>query len=204
MTAPSPTHIGVMGAHSTGKTTLLKRIERELRGHGITVARTGKLGRRAASLGLPKMQHHTAASTEWVIAQGIADEIAAATPRSEHAEPLQVVLADRAAWDALAYYRAAQVWRRDRPNQPEHDRLTLLASTQAPKYSLLLATVLDPALSVAGKHDHDGRYRTLVDRHTHRLLAEQDIPHERVTSDPDSQTHAVELALQLCLTEATP
>lgn len=199
VTTPSPIRIGVMGAHSTGKTTLLKRIEMELRGHGIPVARTGKLGRRAALVPLPKMQHHTAASTEWIIAQGIADEIAAAA-RPDF-EPIQVVLADRAAWDALSYFHAAMEWRQETPNRLERERLHLLASTQAPKYNLLLATVLDPTLPVEHKHDYDARYRTLVDRHTHKLLAKNEIPHQNVTSAPNSQAHAVERALRLCLNE---
>ncbi|MFE0420117.1 hypothetical protein [Streptomyces tendae] len=64
MTSTNPLRIAVLGTHSTGKTTLLKRIEMELRGHGLTVARTGRLGKRAAAAGLPKMQHHTVQSTE--------------------------------------------------------------------------------------------------------------------------------------------
>ncbi|MFC9604510.1 AAA family ATPase [Streptomyces niveus] len=202
MTTPQPIRIGVMGTHSTGKTTLLKRIEMELRGHGIPVARTGRLGKRAAIAGLPKMQRHTAASTEWVIAQGIADEIAAAARPLP--EPIQVVLADRAAWDALAYFHAAQEWRQETPDPLERERLRLLAYTQASMYDLLLATVLDDALPVENKHDYDSRYRALVDHHTHALLAEDEIAHQRVTSDPGSQTHAVELALQLCLNQTAP
>ncbi|GAA1153259.1 hypothetical protein GCM10009654_06030 [Streptomyces hebeiensis] len=200
VTATSPIRIGVMGTHSTGKTMLLKRIEMELRGRGIPVARTGKLGRRAALVGLPKMQNHTAASTEWVMAQGIADEIAAAaTPGPD---TVRVVLADRATWDALAYFHAAQEWRQEHAHRLVRKRLRLLASTQAPKYDLLFATVLDPAVPVAPKHDYDTRYRTLVDRHTHALLDEEEIPHERVTSDADSQARAVARALELCLKEA--
>ncbi|WP_405985832.1 hypothetical protein [Streptomyces sp. NBC_00872] len=200
VTTTPPIRIGVMGAHSTGKTMLLKRIEMELRGHGIPVARTGGLGKRAALVPLPKMQRHTAASTEWVIAQGIADEITAAARPGP--DPIQVVLADRAAWDALAYFHAAQEWRQEHPNRLERERLRLLASTRGPKYDLLLATVLDPALPVEHKHDYDARYRTLVDRYTHALLAEDEIPHQRVTSDPGSQARAVERALQICLNEA--
>lgn len=202
VTTPQPIRIGIMGTHSTGKTTLLKRIEMELRAHGILVARTGRLGKRAALTGLPKMQHHTAASTEWIITQGIANEIAAtAHPNSE---PIQVVLADRAAWDALAYFHAAEEWRQESPNPLERERLRLLASTQASKYHLLLATVLDPALPVESKNDYDPRYRSLVDHHTHTFLTAHDIPHQRVTSDPNSQARAVEDALQLCLNQATP
>ncbi|MFD3910000.1 hypothetical protein [Streptomyces sp. NPDC058603] len=199
MTTTPPVRIGVMGAHSTGKTVLLKRIEMELRGHGIPVARTGQLGKRAALVGLPKMQQHTTASTEWVITQGIADEIAAAARPGP--EPIRVVLADRASWDALAYFQAAQEWRRSPVDRLERERLRLLASTRGPKYDLLLATVLDQSLPVEQTHDYDARYRYLVDRYTHTLLAEDEIPHQRVTSDPDSQARAVERALQLCLTK---
>ncbi|WP_405678471.1 AAA family ATPase [Streptomyces sp. NBC_01511] len=202
MTTPQPIRIGVMGTHSTGKTTLLKRIEMELRAHGIPVARTGRLGKRAALAGLPKMQYHTAASTEWIITQGIADEIAAAARPTP--EPIHVVLADRAAWDALAYFHAAQEWRQETPDPLERERLRLLASTQVLKYHLLLATVLDHGLPVESRHDYDARYRALVDHHTHALLAENEIPHQRVTSAPNNQTDAVEYVLQLCLNQATP
>ncbi|WP_306972076.1 AAA family ATPase [Streptomyces canus] len=190
-----PIRIGVLGTYSTGKTLLLKRIEMELRGHGLTVARTSGLGKRAAAAGLPKMQHHTVASTEWIIAQGIADEITAA-------QGADVVLADRAAIDAVAYFTAAMEYRGERPRRLERERLRLLASTQVPKYDLLLATVLDESVPVEHKHSHDPRYRRLVDAHTHSLLADDVVPHRRVTSEPDSQAHGIELALNLCLKEA--
>lgn len=98
----TPVRIGVTGAHSTGKTVLLRRIERELRAEGVRVARTGRLGRRAADIGLPKMHEHTALSTEWIMTQGIADEIAAA------AQGADVVMADRAVIDALAYWHGGR------------------------------------------------------------------------------------------------
>ncbi|NEA48432.1 AAA family ATPase [Streptomyces sp. SID10815] len=192
----TPVRIGVLGTHSTGKTTLLKRIEMELLGHGVSVARTGRLARRAAGIGLPKTHQHTAASTEWIIAQGIADEIAAA------AQGAQVVLADRAPLDALAYLHAAVEYRADHLHRREKGRLRLLVSTQLPKYHLLLATVLDPDVPVDEGHDYDSRYRKLVDRHVHELLADDAVPHTRVTSDAASQANAIEQALRLCLREA--
>ncbi|MFJ6574168.1 AAA family ATPase [Streptomyces sp. NPDC091292] len=200
MTSPALLRIGVMGAHSTGKTLLMRRIERELRGRDTAVVRTGRLGRRAALVPLPKMQHHTVDSTKWVIATGIADEIAAAV-RLEQG-PVQVVLADRACWDALAYFRAAQEWRRQPSPRADRESLHRLASAHGHEYHLILATVLDPDLPVEHKHDYDARYRTLVDRHTHALLREENIPHVRVTSDPASQELAIEHALQLCMTQA--
>ncbi|MEV7866096.1 AAA family ATPase [Streptomyces sp. NPDC088124] len=200
MTSPTLIRIGVMGAHSTGKTLLMRRMEMELRGQGIPVARTGKLGRRAALVPLPKMQHHTVASTMWIIATGIADEIAAAARLEEGL--VQVVLADRACWDALAYFRATQEWHRRLAAQADRGAPHRLASAHGHTYDLLLATVLAPTLPVERRHDHDARYRALVDRHTHDLPREENIPYVRVTGDPASQELAVEHALQLCTTEA--
>jgi hypothetical protein len=188
-----PFRIGVLGTHSTGKTTMLKRIEMELRGHGVTVARTGRLAKRAASIGLPKMQHHTEVSTEWIITQGIADEIAAAA-RGAH-----VVLADRAASDALAYYRAALEFRGEQADALETERLTLLAATLYTKYDLLLATVLDPTVPVNQGHDYDAGFRALVDKHVHLLLAEEQMEHQQVTSDSNNQSHAIQYAVDLSL-----
>ncbi|MFC6067000.1 AAA family ATPase [Streptomyces ochraceiscleroticus] len=190
-----PIRIGVLGTHSTGKTTLLKRIEMELRGHGIPVARTVRLAKRAAAIGLPKMHQHTAASTEWIITQGIADEIAAA------AQGAEVILADRAPLDAIAYLHAAIEYRGEHLHQLERERLRLLAATQLPKYDLLLATVLDPDVPVDQSHDYDPHYRQLVDRHVHGLLADDPVPHTRVTSSPASQANVIEQALRLCLQE---
>lgn len=192
----SPIRIGVLGAHSTGKTMLLRRIEMELRANGANPVRTGRIGKRAALNGLPKMEKHTAASTEWIIAQSIADEIAAA------AQGADVILADRAPHDALAYLNAALEYRGEQLHRLERERLLLLAATQLPKYDLLLATVLDPTMPVEPRHDYDSQYRMLVDKHTHKLLGSETITHLRVTSGPESQANAVAKALETCLAEA--
>ncbi|WP_231157062.1 AAA family ATPase [Streptomyces sp. CNZ748] len=190
-----PLRAGVIGTHSTGKTTLLKRIEMELRGHGLTVARTGRLGKRAAAAGLPKMQHHTVQSTEWIIAQGILDEIYAA------AQGAEVVLIDRAAHDAIAYFEAAGVPCRD--SAPGRTRSAADPRfQQLPKYDLLFATVLDESMPVDTSHDYDAHFRCLVDDRVHRLLVNDVIPHQRVTSDPDSQAHAIDVAVHRCMKEA--
>ncbi|MFI1092708.1 AAA family ATPase [Streptomyces sp. NPDC020917] len=189
----NPIRIGITGAHSTGKTMLLRRIEMELRAEGIRVARTGWVGKRAAGLGLPKREQHTAASTEWAIAQGIADEIGAA-------QSADVVLADCAVVDALACWHAAVEFRGEILDPGDDERMRLLAATQHAKYDLLLATVLDPAAPVEPKrHAYDSRYRELVDRHVHGLLAEQDIEHLRVTHDPHDEGRAVKTAVRLAL-----
>lgn len=182
----TPVRIGVTGAPSTGKTLLLRRIEMELRAQGVRVARTGRLGRRAADIGLPKMHRHTATSTEWIMAQGIADEIAAGTQGTD------VVLADRAAIDALAYYFAALDFRGEAADPGEASRLRLLAGTQHAKYNLLMATVLDESVPAESRHPHEPRYRTLVDLHLHNLLVTENITHLRVTRNAHDEGLAVQ------------
>ncbi|MFJ4918513.1 AAA family ATPase [Streptomyces sp. NPDC088725] len=191
-----PVRIGILGTHSTGKTDLMKRIEMELRGHGLAAARTGRLAKRAARLGWPKMQHHTALSTEWIITQGVADELAMVI------EGADVVLADRAPLDALAYYTAALEFRGENPTTPNADRLRRLAATQTPQYDLLIATVLDTEIHVDQSHDYDMRYRALVDQHTHQLLHTQNIPHLRATSDRQTKNEIIESAVNLALKKA--
>ncbi|MFF0742121.1 hypothetical protein ACFYVL_17160 [Streptomyces sp. NPDC004111] len=193
MVTKDPVCIGITGTHSTGKTELLRRIEMELRGHGIIVGRTGGLGKHAAALGFPKMQHHTARSTEWIIARGIADELALG------ASGAQVVLADRAPVDALAYFTAALEFRGDAPGPWEVEQLTAMASVRTDGYALLFATVLDPTVPVAASHDYNPRFRTLVDRHCHTILATGEVKHVRVTSAAESKNEAIRMAVDAVL-----
>lgn len=190
----SPVRIGVLGTHSTGKTTLMKRIQMELRGHGLNVARTGRLAKRAAAIGLPKMEHHTALSTQWIIAQGIADEAAAIAAGAE------VVLAGRASVDAVHYYTAAVEFRKEKEHNPEErQQLWSLASTQLAYYDLLFVTVLDFDVPVEQCHDYDPAYRFLVDLHTQRSIVDNDLPVCCVTSSEDSKDKAVQLAVEFVL-----
>ncbi|MFB7512860.1 AAA family ATPase [Streptomyces sp. NPDC056144] len=187
-----PFRIGVLGTHSTGKTTLVQRIEMELRGQGVTVGRTRSFGRRAAEVGLPKLQRHTEMSTEWIIATAIANEI-------ELGVGVEVVLADRAVNDALAYYMAALEYRGEPIDSEAVERLRILVSTQYPKYDLCIATRLDPEVPVDTEHSYDPRYRALVDEHVHRLLAEDHVDHLVVGSGADEQHLVVQTAVETAL-----
>ncbi|WP_282795209.1 hypothetical protein [Streptomyces sp. CC224B] len=197
----APIRIGVLGTHSTGKTLLLKRIESSSNASKPVCATTACSWPAPASSpnGPPDSAcprcSTTVTSTEWIITQGIADELAAIGQGAD------VVLAGRAPLDALAYLRAAAEYRGEILHRRELERLRQLTTTQIPQYRLLLATVLDPALPVDTRHTYDPRYRALVNSHVHQLLDEEDIDHQRVTSDPDSHARAVEWALQLCVKE---
>jgi nicotinamide riboside kinase len=192
----TPLNIGIAGTHSTGKTTLARRIEMELRAAGLTVTRTGGLAKRAAELGFPKMTRHTAASTEWIITAG-----AAAVLEAELTA--EVVIVDRTAHDALAYYHAALTGRGEQPDPDDTAHLAALADAHTRRHKLLLATVLDPATPL-GEHPRkdpaytDRVFRTAVDRHLHRLLRDHGVEHRRVS--PAEQSAAVDAAVAAAMT----
>ncbi|MFI9722000.1 AAA family ATPase [Streptomyces sp. NPDC052396] len=167
--------IGFAGTHSSGKSTLARRVEMELRATGLTVTRTSGLAQRAAELGFPKMTRHTAESTEWIIT-------ASAAAVLENALSADVVLVDRTAHDAIAYYLAALQYRDEVPDPDTLAHLTTLAELHARRHRLLLATVLDPALPLAEHPRKDPAYqdpgfRTAVDQHLHAHLTAQHIKH---------------------------
>ncbi|MFD7639561.1 AAA family ATPase [Kitasatospora sp. NPDC059795] len=170
MVANPPVVIGIAGTHSTGKTTLAKRIEMELRAAGLNVARTSGLARRAAELGFPKMLRHTVTSTEWIITAGSADTLAAGIDAD-------VVIVDRTPHDALAYLHAAMELRREQPVDDELHILSAIADLHTREHALLLATVLDPDIPL-GEHPRkdpaytDTAFRAAVDWHLHSLLSE--------------------------------
>lgn len=192
----TPLRIGIAGTHSSGKTTLARRIEMELRATGLTVTRTGGLAKRAAALGFPKMTRHTTASTEWIIAAGAA----AALEAELQAE---IVIVDRTAHDALAYLRAAHQHRNDPLPAGDLNRLTTLADLHT-RPVIYLATVLDPDLPLGTKgNDPDwtnADFRTAVDHQLHQTLDQQNIPHLRVPAD--GHQRAVQAAVEAAL-EAT-
>ncbi|MFD0351724.1 hypothetical protein ACFQ0M_47870 [Kitasatospora aburaviensis] len=126
------------GTHSSGKTTLARRIEMELRATGLTVTRTGGLAKRAATLGFPKMTRHTLASTEWIITAGAAAVLEAELTAD-------VVIVDRTAHDAIAYLRAAHQRRIEPLKGKDLNRLRTLANLHT-RPAFYLATILNPAL----------------------------------------------------------
>ncbi|NEA75411.1 AAA family ATPase [Streptomyces sp. So13.3] len=171
MVAASPIRIAVSGTHSTGKTTLLKRLEMEVRAQGFTVARThGSLAKKAAELGFPKMRDQTATTTQWLIAAGMCAELEATLTAD-------VVLVDRSAFDPLAYFLAGLQQRQEHLDDANRDLLTSLVATHSAGYTLLLATALDPTVPLGNHRDRDLNFRTSVDQHLHQLLATTGTPH---------------------------
>lgn len=183
-----PVRVAVAGTHSTGKTTLLQRLETELRVHGHTVARTPtSFAAQAADLGFPKLQQQTAECTEWIIAASAAATAQAILTAAD------VVLIDRSALDPLAYYLAA-LERSDRqPPAGAVSHLRALAHAYAAGYDVLLATVLDPDVPLGEHRDRDLPYRAAVDAHLHQLLGP--LRHQKIRNLPSDQETAVQAAL---------
>jgi nicotinamide riboside kinase len=197
----TPVRLYIAGTHSTGKTTLARRIEMELRSTGLTVARTGGFAKRAAELGFPKMTRHTAQSTAWIISSTCAAALEAELTAD-------VVIVDRTPFDALAYYLAALQHRGEQPDPEELSRLTGMAQLACPRPAVFLSTVLDPALPLA---EHPGKdpdwtnaaFREAVDQQLHRALKAYNVPHIAVSRDRHAET--VETAVEAITTawEAT-
>ncbi|MFE3579438.1 AAA family ATPase [Streptomyces vinaceus] len=183
------TRVAFAGTHSTGKTSMIKRVEMELRATGLTVARTpASFAQQAAELGFPKLHRQSAECTEWIIsASGAA--VAEATLNAD------VVLIDRSAVDPLAYYMAALERSGLDPDPKVMDGLVRLVQAHAASYDHLFATVLDPSVPLGDCRDRDPEYRAAVDRNVHSLMVSLNLPHKRVTS-ADYEGDAVTLMVK--------
>jgi hypothetical protein len=167
-----PTIVAVTGAHSTGKSTFLARLAHALRNDGLEVATVADLGEQAQQIGLPILHSHTWASTLWIMARGIANEIAT-WPHCD------VLLVDRPVPDALGYYRAALAYRGERPDPGIYADLVALASGYAVHYDLIFRTELDTDLPLGTNkvRDRNQRFRVLADHYIRGVLTDLAIPH---------------------------
>lgn len=173
-----PVVIGVLGTHSTGKSTFLARLAHDLRRRHLLVATVADLGEQAQHAGLPILHNHTWASTLWFVTRGISYELEA----WRHGD---VVLVDRPVPDALGYYRAALEYR---GAQSEPDSLAYLESLvrgHSAHYDLLFRTTLDASIPLGDnkERDENSEFRVLADRFVGRVLDELDLAHELLPAD---------------------
>lgn len=177
-----PLMIGVLGTHSTGKSTFLARLAHDLRRQHIQVATVADLGEQAQRIGLPILHNHTWASTLWFATRGISYELEAWL----HGD---VVLVDRPVPDALGYYRAALEYRGERPDPSTLAYLESLVRGHSVHYDLLFRTTLDPSISLGAnkERDEDSKFRSLADHFVGRVLDELDLAHELLPADEHDQ-----------------
>lgn len=189
----TPTLIGILGAPCSGKTELARRIEAALTGYGLTAVRTDDVARLAAAArGLPTMQHQTDQTTEWMISQGTADEIAAAALGRD------VVLVDGVSISAFGDYLAAVQLRREQPDPFIARRLSQLVRDRAAVFDLLLATVFDPA-EVSQQELADTQFSSLVDKHVHATLLAEKRPYLAVNRAEASHDTAIRRCVEIAL-----
>jgi len=153
---PARVKIGIAGPHSTGKTTTVEWVAERLQAAGW---RTERVGDVAHLCPLPVLHRHTAQSTLWIVSTTVANEIAAARDSD-------VVLVDRAVFDAIAYYNAALAHRREAPDAAAaaHQALMGLVSVWSESYDWTFRTRIDPALPILddGVRDTDPHFRSGV------------------------------------------
>jgi hypothetical protein len=177
-----PVVIGVLGTHSTGKSTFLARLAHDLRRQHIQVATVADLGEQAQRTGLPILHNHTWASTLWFATRGISYELEA----WRHGD---VVLVDRPVPDALGYYRAALEYRGEQPEPTTLAYLESLVRGHSVHYDLLFRTTLDTSIPLGDskERDEDSEFRVLADRFVSRVLDELNLAHELLPADGHDQ-----------------
>jgi hypothetical protein len=183
----APARIAVVGAQG-GSSVLVHQIAETLGMNWLKVARTDDLFQRAARHRLPTMEAQNGESTEWLIAQAVADEIAA-----DHAG-YDVVVSDATPISAVAGYLAALELRREPPDPAELLHLCQAAAEHAARYDLLLAAVFEPECA---NHSPSLQYQMLMDKHVHRLLSRLLLDRVVVTSSPESQEAAIWRAIEV-------
>lgn len=187
--AEKPLVIGVLGTHSTGKSSFLARLCSELRRLGFEVSTVTDLGEQAQRTGLPILYNHTWVSTSWFITRGISLELEA-WPHSD------VVLVDRAVPDALGYLRAALDFRGEEIDRARMQALEAMVRTHSTHYDLLFQTKLDPTIPLGSNkaRDADTRFRQLAAHHVDQALRDLRIP--SIPLPADGHEKAIEHAVQ--------
>lgn len=147
-----PFKIGVAGTHSTGKSTLVSLVRRELEYEGLRVGQVEGLATRAQDLGFPILMHHTYESTLWIMAECMRQE-------AELALSNDVIIVDRPVPDALGYLLAA-LDISGRSEDPRRLReLESITAAHVDDYDLLVLTVIDNSLPLGPGRDSNAIFR---------------------------------------------
>jgi hypothetical protein len=168
--------IGITGTHSTGKTTLLDSLERELGQLNLGVHRLGNFASDAQAMGFPILREHTYESTLWIIAQCMRLE-------AEAALSADVILVDRPVIDALGYLRAALQLTSRSIGEPRLNELITIVKAHTPEYDRLIKTSLDKEIDIGSGRDQDAEFREAAASWIERLVSEEAPEALMLTSD---------------------
>lgn len=169
-----PFKIGIAGAHSTGKSTFIDELQSRLSANGLRVAVIRDLARAARSAGLPILGAQTVDTALWIVAEGIRREVEACL---EH----DVVLADRAVFDAVGYLEAAFAHSGRQADLVRIARVRNLAIGYSQDYDAVVVTVLDPEIPLGPGRDSDLVFRRLAGERIQALTLDLGRPFHLLT-----------------------
>ena len=144
--------IAVAGTHSTGKSTFIALLRRQLEKRGIHVNCIHVCATEASAFGFPILENHTFESTAWIIARTIELE-AIASISSE------VILVDRPVPDALGYLVAALGYTRRNLEDRRLNVLETICASWVKEYDLLFATELDRSVPIGAGRSTNEAFR---------------------------------------------
>lgn len=147
--------VGVAGTHSTGKSTFVKLVGQRLQEKGALVAVVSDLAEACCDAGFGILREHTFESTLWIMTTGIARELEAGL-RAKY------VIVDRPVPDALGYLLAAIELRGAQLREADCKYLSSLAQHHSRRYHVLVKTILDDSIPLAGSRDPDLVFRQLA------------------------------------------
>lgn len=150
-----PFKIGVAGTHSTGKSTLVSLVRRELEYKGLRVGQVEDLATRARDLGFPILKEHTFDSTLWIMAECLRQE-------AELSLSSDVIIVDRPVPDALGYLLAALEVTGRSVDPRRLQELESIAVAHVGDYDMLVVTVIDKSLPLGPDRDTDAMFRQVA------------------------------------------
>lgn len=181
-----PCKIAIAGTHSTGKTTLMGRLEQELSGRGFAPGYVHDSAVSARELGFPILRDHTFESTAWIMAEAIRLETVASLTAD-------VILIDRPVPDALGYLVAA-LDVTGRTLEPSRLKcLEAMSAAWVNEYDLIFMTELDASIPIGPGRDNDEQFRVAAGLAIASLLTR--IAPDRVIVRAEGADDALKIAI---------
>jgi nicotinamide riboside kinase len=171
-----PCKIAIAGTHSTGKTTLMKRLQDELAKRGFNPAYVHDSAVKARELGFPILRDHTFESTAWIMAEAIRLEAKASLSAD-------VVLVDRPVPDALGYLVAALEVTGRELTAERMARLEAICAAWIGEYDLVLVTQLNLSIPIGPGRDDDEQFRIAAGQAIATILTRMAPGHLLVAAD---------------------
>jgi len=147
--------LGVAGTHSTGKSTFLEGLEKGLTPLGLKVTTVKSLATAARDAGFPILQDQTIETALWIMSEGIRLE-------TEASLSSDVVLVDRAIFDAIGYLKAALAISNREFDTARLHMLENIAHSYAREYDFLVLTELDETIPLGDRRNPNVNFRVLA------------------------------------------